>query len=293
MESRTLRVALLGELSLSVGEAALPPVESGRAESLLAYLLLHRGAPQPRARIAGLLWPDSSEAQARTNLRHVLHTLRHSIPEAERCLEATARTLRWHAPVELDVATFEDALARGALLAAVDAYAGDLLEGSYDAWVVPERTRLKGLYIGALERLATTLEGPAALDYAERLLRADPLREETCRLLMRLHDGNGDAARAVRVYHACAAALERELGVKPSAATRAAYEALLPGSHRAADESGQAVLIGRADERARLTRLWRAAEDGRPRLVVVTGEPGIGNRHVSSRSGSARSSRSA
>jgi DNA-binding SARP family transcriptional activator len=58
VEPPTLRVALLGELSLSVGERALPAVESGRAESLLAYLLLHQGAPQPRVRIAGLLWPD-------------------------------------------------------------------------------------------------------------------------------------------------------------------------------------------------------------------------------------------
>ena len=45
---------------------------------------------------------------------------------------------------------------------------------------------------------------------------------------MRLHDARGDRARALRVYHVCAATLERELGVEPSAATREAYEALLP-----------------------------------------------------------------
>jgi hypothetical protein len=214
---------------------------------------------------------------ARTNLRHVLHTLRHSLPEAAPWLEATARTLRWSGPVELDVAAFEDALERGALEEAVDAYTGDLLEGSYDAWVVPERERLKGLYVGALEQLATSLEGARALHYAARLLRVDPLREETCRLLMRLHDAGGEPARAVRVYHACAAALERDLGVEPSAATRAAYEALLPGArHAAGGASGRAVLIGRTDERTLLTRLWRAAEEGHPRLVLVTGEPGIG-----------------
>jgi DNA-binding SARP family transcriptional activator len=276
VEPPTLCVALLGELSLSVGDRALPSVQSGRAESLLAYLLLHRGAPQPRARIAGLLWPESSEAQARTNLRHVLHTLRRALPQVEEGLEVTTRTLWWRGAVELDVAAFEDALARGALDDAVALYAGDLLEGNYDAWVVPERDRLKALYVDALGRLATIVEGPRAIAYAEQLLRADPLREEACRLLMRLHDANGHPTRAVRVYHACAAALERELGVEPSPATRAAYEALLPREDRAPEASGQAVLIGRADERARLTRLWRAAEDGHPRLVLVTGEPGIG-----------------
>jgi hypothetical protein len=47
----------------------VPPLGSARAESLLAYLLLHRDAAQPRQRLAFLLWPDSSEPQARTNLR--------------------------------------------------------------------------------------------------------------------------------------------------------------------------------------------------------------------------------
>jgi DNA-binding SARP family transcriptional activator len=40
---------------------------------------------------------------------------------------------------------------------------------------------------------------------------------------MRLHDARGDRARALRAYHACAAALERELSVEPSATTRRAY----------------------------------------------------------------------
>ena len=276
MEPPALRVALLGELSLRLGDAPLPPLESARAESLLAYLLLHRDAAQPRARIAGFLWPDSSEAQARTNLRHVLHTLRHALPEAQRCLEVTARTLRWSGPVELDVAAFEGALALGDPEAAAAIYAGDLLEGSDDAWVRDERERLKSLYLAALEQQAAAADGPRAVAFAERLVRADPLREESYRVLMRLHDGRGERTRALRAYHACAAALERDLGVQPSAETRAAYEALLPGAPGATADGGEAVLIGRGAERARLTALWREAEEGRARLVLVTGEPGVG-----------------
>jgi DNA-binding SARP family transcriptional activator len=97
---------------------------------------VHRGAPVPRQRLAFLLWPDSTEAQARTNLRHVLHTLRRGLPDPDRFLEATPRTLRWRddAPYRLDLADFERALADGRLEEAVGAYAGDLLEGSYDDW---------------------------------------------------------------------------------------------------------------------------------------------------------------
>ena len=161
-----LHVRLLGELDLRLGETALPPLESARAESLLAYLLLHRDAPQPRQRLAFLLWPDSTEPQARTNLRQVLHNLRRALPDAERFLEVTARTLRWRpdAPLRLDVAAFEDALARArdddldALREAVDAYTGDLLEGCYDEWLLEERERLRQRHLEALERLAELLE---------------------------------------------------------------------------------------------------------------------------------------
>ena len=78
-----LRVRLLGELDLRFGSRPLPALESGRAETLLAFLLLNRDAAQPRQRLAFLLWPDSTEAQARTNLRHVLHNLRRALPELD------------------------------------------------------------------------------------------------------------------------------------------------------------------------------------------------------------------
>src|SRR6266545_2735224 len=52
-------------------------------------------APQSRQHLALLLWPDSSEAQARTNLRHQLHFLRQARPEADGYLEVAAQTLQW------------------------------------------------------------------------------------------------------------------------------------------------------------------------------------------------------
>jgi DNA-binding SARP family transcriptional activator len=78
----TLQVRLLGGVDLRLGEEHIGPLDSARAESLLAYLLLHRDAPQQRQRLAFMLWPDSTESQARTNLRHVLHNLRRALPDA-------------------------------------------------------------------------------------------------------------------------------------------------------------------------------------------------------------------
>ena len=92
MASTRLRIRLLGGLDLRQGEAPLPPLGSGRAASLLAFLLLHQEAALPRQRLAFLLWPVSSEGQARTNLRHLLHVLRRALPEPDRFLEVTPRT---------------------------------------------------------------------------------------------------------------------------------------------------------------------------------------------------------
>jgi DNA-binding SARP family transcriptional activator len=312
----TLRIRLLGQLDLRFDVGPLPPLESARAESLLAYLLLHRDAPQPRQHLAFLLWPDSSEAQARTNLRHVLHTLRHALPDPDQFLAVTPRTLQWRtdAPFWLDVAAFDELVARveadigppvpppsalpaaggngadggslAALREAVALYGGDLLEGCYDEWLLGERERLRQRCLAALARLASLLEARGdyaqAISHAERLLRLDPLQEEPYRLLMRLHDAHGDRARALRVYHVCTATLERELGVEPSAVTREAYEALLPPEREAgaaassAGRVGGPPLGGRAAEWARLTALWRATEGGQAQFVLVTGEPGSG-----------------
>jgi DNA-binding SARP family transcriptional activator len=288
-----LRIRLLGGVDVE-HDGVRVPVESGRVESLLAYLLLHRHAPQSRQHLAFLLWPDTSDAQARTNLRHVLHTLRRTLPDADTFVDVTARTLQWRAgaPCELDIEDFDSAIeaAAGAepsgrvqrLREAVGLYRGDLVPGSYDEWLMAERQRYRQRYMEALEQLVSLDEGGGlrdAIAWAERLLAADPLQEQSYRILMRLHDARGDRAQALHVYYDCVSTLERELGVPPSAPTRQAYDALL-----AADDAGGAnrvvldrpPFVGRASEREQLTSLWRTAESGRASLVLVTGEAGIG-----------------
>lgn len=281
----TLYARLLGGVELRLGDKPLPSLDSSRAESVLAFMLLHRKAPQQRRHLAFTLWPDSPEPQALTNLRHVLHNLRRGLPEVERFIDVGPRALQWRAdvPLWLDVAAFERAVGSGELEQALELYTGDLLEGNYDEWLLEERERLGQLHLDALERLAKALERQGRLvdatRYAERLLRQDSLREETYRLLMRLHDGAGNRARALRTYHACATILVRELGVEPSAATHEAYEALLgvaPEEEAPPAAPTAAPLIGRQTERARLAELWRTAESGRAQLALVTGEAGIG-----------------
>jgi DNA-binding SARP family transcriptional activator len=185
-------------------------------------------------------------------------------------IEIGPRTLRWQpdAPMWLDVEQFERALAGGQFEEAVQLYAGELLEGRYDEWLTDERERLAGLYADALERLARRHEldrrWPEAIRSAERLVAHDPLREESHRLLIQLCRASGDRARAVRAYHACAATLERELGITPSPGTRAVYESLLAARSAPTGTKvpSTSPFTGRAAEQAKLAAVWGTAASG-------------------------------
>ncbi len=295
-----LKITLLGGFQLTHGDQLVTAVDTPRLQSLLAYLVLKRGTSQSRHRVAFLFWPDSPEDQALTNLRNLLYRLRHGLPEADRFLRVDRNTLEWReaAPFELDVAEFEAALeradeapdqdgARGALERAARFYGGDLLPGLYEDWVASERRRLRQAFQRALERLVELLEAQRdyrpAIDYARRLVRHDRLHEPSYRRLMRLQALIGDRSGALRTYHQCATILERELSLEPSPATQEMVEQLVAGedvpappSTRAGRTGALSPLVGRQDAWAELRRAWRRSVAGRPRLVLVSGEAGIG-----------------
>ena len=301
VESETLDIRLLGGFQLRVGGLPLDELRSGRARSLLAFLILHPDVAHARPRLAFEFWPDSSEGQARTNLRNVLHTLRQTHPVIDASLRATPTTLQWHPaePTTVDVGRFT-AAADAAVAAhpdgsddlsarcrrAMEAYGGDLLEGDYDDWILPRREALRDRYRDVLRLLVTTLidEGNAgeATSVARELVRVDPLDEGGHRLRIEAHRAANDRAGAVRAYHECVATLERELGVEPGPATAAAYAALLESPPGTATLQPQPTvrarpgLVGRDDEWQRLVQTWHAVEPGQPTVVLVTGEPGIG-----------------
>jgi DNA-binding SARP family transcriptional activator/tetratricopeptide (TPR) repeat protein len=293
-----LHVRLLGGFEAREGDTVFPFAESVRAQALLAYLIMNREGAQPRQRLAFLLWPDSSEAQARTNLRHVLYNVRHTLRRADRFLDVSPHTLHWKpaAPFWLDVSAFEGLLVQAtqassveaeisALRDAVGLYTSDLLDGFFDDWVLGPRERLRQRYLRALERLTSLLAARGdhadAIVVALRLSREDPLHEEPYRMLMRLYAATGDRARAIRVYHTCVSTLQRELEVLPSAATVETYEAVMaaPASTMTVarpERVAESAFVGRTEQMVQLKSAWEEASRGRAHLVLVSGEPGVG-----------------
>ncbi len=301
---KPLQISLLGTFSLRYGDQSVNTVNTARMRSLLAYLLLHRQAPVFRQHVAFLFWPDSTEAQARTNLRQLLHHLHRAFPEMDRFIQTTTKTIRWRseAPFILDVAEFEQAVARadeaqkrneGALLCAdletaASVYRGDLLPECYNEWIEPERDGLRQQFLSVLERLAQTLEDQReyekAIGYARRLLKKDDLRESSYCRLMRLHALNNDRAGALRVYHTCANVLKRELGIEPGAEIRELFERLMDAPAGAEQDDQlpppksavRIPLVGRQKPWGILREAWHATRDKPPHTIWIMGEAGIG-----------------
>ena len=223
------RLELLGGTALQ-GPGGLRVKLDLRPAALLALLALE--GPQPRARLAALLWPDSPEATARNNLRQLLRRLRQATgEEAGEVVEDVDGQLRLSPQVQADAAQLELHASAGRY-ADIARQEGELLWGhAYDAlpelgdWVHAQREHLRALRAGALEQEAARLEragtAHAALEWNARLLELAPASEAAHRRSMRLHALLGDRGAALRAYDRCRLALQRELDLEPSAETRA------------------------------------------------------------------------
>ncbi len=230
----SLEISLLGGLRLSWGGQPLPPLSPLKAESLLAFLLLHRQQPATRAHAAECLWPDMAPAEALANLRRHLHLLRQALPEGEWIL-ADRETVQWNPSADfwLDVEAFTRSAAQGDYEQCLELYQGDLLPELYDDWLIAEREQLADLFSRSLQCAVEHHAGQGdyarALYYARRLLVRDPLHEEIHRMVMRLSCLSGDRQAALRQFEECRELLRRELDVEPMPATLELHQAILKG----------------------------------------------------------------
>jgi DNA-binding SARP family transcriptional activator len=292
-----LRLKLFGHLEVSDGAVALEGRLRPRARRLLAYLLLHRQAPSVREQVAFALWPDSSEPEALGTLRRALSDIRAALPppEAGEWISVTRSALRWSndAVYSLDVEAFERSIQQAtpaALHDAVALYAGDLLVDLDDDWVLVERERLRQVQFLAVLRLVAhhraLSEYDTAVGLARHALALDPLAESVHRELIALHYLAGDRASALAQYERLRALLHDEIDVEPMAETQALRAIIIQGAALPVAPIAQPLatltahashpLIGRAAEIDWLSALWEGAATGRARLVIISGEAGVG-----------------
>jgi DNA-binding SARP family transcriptional activator len=288
----------------------LPPA---KAVALLAYLAVTR-TPQTREHLLDLLWPESFADAARKNLRNTLWTIRKALgDEVLRTIEdrLDIDPATWIDVREFEARAGEQADPSGGIAerrAALDLYGGTLLDGisfadtaDFDLWLTTERERLEQLYLHLLASLIETYRRAGdwreVIPPARLALARDNLQEPMYRALMEAHGRLGERPEALRQYDTLRTTLDRELGVEPLPETEALRAAILDGTLQPATappasapaapiRSGrrpsipggppQAPYIGRQAERAALDAERAMAATGQARVVLLTGEVGIG-----------------
>ena len=259
-----LEVWLLGRLAVSWNGEALVLPSAERVRALIGYLALHPG-PSPRREVAAALWPDVPADAARASLRTALWTLSRSWEPYSAALLTATRSSIGFAAGHLWVDVID-----------ADPGTGHLLPGVDDDWSTTAREDLRRRRLARFDEQAAAAEADGRLVDAIAAARLRcalaPLDEPAHRRLLALLMAVGDRAGAAETSRAFGRLLRDELGVAPSPTTRAAHAGVRSGQPL----RGRRQLFGRAPEITVLQQQWRTAAQGAGRVLVLTGEAGIG-----------------
>lgn len=292
-----LKITLFGGVEITQAGKAVDGFVSQKALALFCYLAV-TSRSHPRALLQGLLWGESSQADAMNSLRNVLSNLRKLMGD-HLLISRQSVAFNREAAYWLDVEQFFTAVLNKqhphgrlsppdlhALETAVSLYTGELMAGfsladapAFEEWLLAQRERLHLLTLQTLHRLVAhyiiTGQHEQAVAMNGRLLSVEPWREESYRQQMLMLARAGQLNEALAQYQHCRDVLLRDLGLAPAPETRELYERIraardLPRHNLPAPRD---ALIGRQKEMADLTTTLR---DPDCRLLTLTGPGGVG-----------------
>lgn len=236
---------------------------------VLAWLAVE--GPTSRARMAALLWPASSAAQARAALRQRLARMKKILGFDP---AGSATSLQLDTRLSHDLADSEDLL-------------GDLRlpdAPELDAWLQAQREQRRSRMRDELRDQARRLEDigqfEAALSVAQALLRLEPLSELAHRSVMWLHYLCGDRAAALAAFDRCEQVLKDEIGARPGQETLALLATIEAQTAEVGPAASRAVptsvlrpprMVGRDREFGQLEQAWAMGS-----VAAVIGEAGMG-----------------
>jgi DNA-binding SARP family transcriptional activator len=245
-------IKLFGRASIHREETAVNNLPA-KAQELLFFLIIHGNRVHTRERLAGQLWGDASDTQAKKYMRQTLWHLQASLDQdaatAQPLLLLDNQWLQFNraASAIVDIDKFErifeavrmlpdDGISADQavlMLGAIRLYEAELLQGWYLDWCLLARDRFHAMYLLMVDKLMHHCLYCGDFDTGVALglsaLQFDGARERTHRRLMRLFHAGGDRTSALRQFEICASALAREFNLPPSERTVRLYEEVRHG----------------------------------------------------------------
>ncbi|SIN26100.1 AfsR/SARP family transcriptional regulator [Micromonospora cremea] len=240
-------IQLFGSVRVRAGRAVLSGRDFGGVKPRQILALLALWGALPKDELAELLWLGRPPANHVATLESYVSVLRRRLDPQGSVRRSVILTRNGgyrldSDRVSVDVTRFDALLAAAAgcgpsralppLRAALTLANEPLLvDEPFADWAVDARERYRKRIVDALVGAAAhTLavgDAPAALEFAARALRWDPLAERGWYLRVAAHRAHGDRAAALRAYDECRRLLSHELGVEPSAELRHLFLDLL------------------------------------------------------------------
>ena len=236
-----MAVGLLGPLEVCIAGRSLGPRDLGGAKpkQVLEILLVHQGQPVPKDKLTDLIWGERLPKDPIRTLEAYVSGLRTRLDLAggagRLVLRSEPRAYRLDLDqMDVDLVRFDRLVAAAAVAPigerlqlrtqALGLVRGELLaDEPYAEWATPLRDLYTERHLHLLLDLAEDCLAARmpefALEYAERVLAAQPARERAYRLLMAGHYASGDQDLALKAYERCRTVLQEDLGVEPLAET--------------------------------------------------------------------------
>ncbi|MFK7802896.1 MAG: BTAD domain-containing putative transcriptional regulator [Anaerolineae bacterium] len=314
-----LKISFLGPFAVSQNDAPVIGFKTDHSRAILAITAYHRGVPQRRDALAGMLWPDAPNDKALKYFRVELNRLRPVIGDADAdpahfFINRKEIEFNPDSHAIVDVVLFESLLDEvnqhghrtlagcpsciSKLEQAAELYQGEFMAGfnlNSDVWQQWLTKQREGFKLQALELFGLLCgvqqergEWASVLELGQKQIELDPWHEDGYQALMRASYSLGDRAGAMGWYEACEKVLYEELGVDPSAETLDLQQQIL--DDELDFDSGGALEIPDNlpvqtspffGREAEKEQLLKLLVDPNYRLVTLVGAGGIGKTRLS------------
>jgi DNA-binding SARP family transcriptional activator/WD40 repeat protein len=299
-----VEIRVLGRVDAIIDGRPLP-LRRRKQRALLALLALRANRTVGADELIDGLWGDRPPASAAKNIQSYVSQLRKALASDDSGAQIVTRGRGYELKLPddaVDAARFEHLVERarseaergivdGSAQGALELWRGaPLADVASEPFAGAEIRRLEELHLRALE-LAIDAQLAAgrhddAIGRLEALIGEHPARERFHAQLMLALYRAGRQSEAVEGYRTAHRTLSEQIGVEPGPELARLQEQIL-AHDPALDarpapelprqlEGGSPLLAGRDRELRWLRKRWAEAEQGRTRVALVSGSPGIG-----------------